>query len=73
MDLFLSEPRTPAEDKEMQDALTSAGVVILASQTGFGTLPAVKPMPQFCQPEDPNAASGFCVDGTPPARSAMPL
>jgi len=67
LDLFLSEARTPSEDKSMQDALTSAGVVILASQTGFGALPAVKPLPQFCQPENPNAASGFCVEGTPGA------
>ena len=67
IDLFLSEPRTPAEDKAMQDALTAAAVVILASQTGNGTLPPVKPLPQFCQPEIPTAASGFCAEGTPGA------
>ena len=32
VDVFLSEPRTPAEDQHMQDVLTQAGVVILASQ-----------------------------------------
>lgn len=67
IDLFLSEPRTRAEDKAMQDALTGAQVVILASQTGNGNLPPVTPMPQFCQPEDSTSASGFCVEGKPGA------
>jgi adenylate cyclase len=67
VDIFLSEPRTPAEDQQMQDALTSAGVVILASQASTGNLPAVRPLPQFCQPEDPAADSGFCIEGKPGA------
>ncbi len=60
MDLFLSEPRTPAEDLAMQQALASAGSVILASQTPAGGIPLVLPMPIFCVPEDKAAASGFC-------------
>jgi adenylate cyclase len=67
VDIFLSEPRTPAEDQEMQDALTSAGVVVLASQASNGNLPAVRPLPLFCQPEDPTMDSGFCVEGKPGA------
>jgi adenylate cyclase len=67
MDIFLSEPQTPQGDAAMQAALTSAGVVILASQTSGGKLPPVVPLAAFCQPEDPHAASGFCIDGTPGA------
>ena len=67
VDIFLSEPRTAAEDQEMQDALTSAGVVVLASQASNGNLPAVRPLPQFCQPENPAMDSGFCVEGKPGA------
>jgi adenylate cyclase len=67
LDVLLSEPRTPAEDKAMQDALTSAGVVVLASQAAGATLPAVTPLPQFCQPEHGAGSAGFCVDGMPGA------
>lgn len=67
LDVFLSEPRNDAEDKQMQAALTSAGVVFVASQTTVGTLPPVIPLPMFCQPENPNVASGFCKEGTPGA------
>jgi class 3 adenylate cyclase/CHASE2 domain-containing sensor protein len=67
LDVLLSEPRDPTEDKEMQAALTEAGNVILASQAPNGTLPLTMPLPLFCQPEDPTAASGFCVEGKPGA------
>jgi adenylate cyclase len=67
IDLFLSEPRSPAEDKQMQDALTSVGVAVLASQSATANLPAVRPLPQFCEPEDPAAESGFCTEGKPGA------
>ncbi|HZL28291.1 MAG TPA: adenylate/guanylate cyclase domain-containing protein [Acidobacteriaceae bacterium] len=67
LDILLSEPRTAVEDAAMQDALTSAGTVILASQDAAGVLPAQRALPMFCQPEDPNAPSGFCKDGTPGA------
>src|SRR5665213_465309 len=67
LDILLSEPRTAAEDAAMQDALTSAGTVILASQDAAGVLPAERALPMFCQPEDANAPSGFCKDGTPGA------
>ena len=43
----------------LQDVLTQAGVVILASQAANGSLPAVRPLPMFCQPEDAAADSGF--------------
>ena len=33
----------------------------------MGILPPEKPLPMFCQPEDPNVATGFCKDGTPGA------
>ena len=67
LDVLLSEPRSSAEDKAMQDALTSSGVVVLASQAPVGNLPAVTPMSQFCQPENPAANSGYCVEGAPGA------
>jgi adenylate cyclase len=67
MDLFVSEPRTPAEDLAMQQALTSAGTVILASQTNAGGVPHVMPLPMFCEPEIAAAASGFCRDDKPGA------
>jgi len=67
VDVFLSEPRTPAEDQEMQSALTAAGNAVLASQAANGDLPAVRPLPLFCKPEIPSADSGFCVEGAPGA------
>ena len=67
LDVFLSEPRSPAEDQKMQQVLTNAGNVVLASQAATASLPAVHPLPLFCQPEDPRADSGYCKDGTPGA------
>jgi class 3 adenylate cyclase/CHASE2 domain-containing sensor protein len=67
LDILLSEPRNLTEDKAMQDALTESGVVILASKAAVGLVPAVSPLPQFCQPEDPAAPSGFCKEGAPGA------
>ena len=67
VDVFLSEPRTAEEDKHMQDVLTQAGNVILASQAANGALPAVRPLPLFCEPEDAAADSGYCVEGKPGA------
>jgi adenylate cyclase len=67
LDILLSEARTPADDQAMQDALTFSGVVIVASQAASGTLPAVTPLSQFCQPENGPGTSGFCVDGAPGA------
>ena len=67
LDVLLSEPRSPAEDKAMQDALTASAVVVLASQAPAGNIPAVTPMPQFCQPENPATNSGYCVEGAPGA------
>ena len=67
LDVFLSETRTPEDDQVMQDALTAAGNVVLASQAQVGTLAAVQPLKQFCTPEQPEAATGFCVEGKPGA------
>lgn len=67
LDVLLSEPRTAIEDKAMQDALTNAGMVIIASQANVGTLPPAVPLPAFCQPEDAGVASGFCKEGAPGA------
>jgi len=66
MDIFLSEARSPEEDKTMQAALSAAQNVVLASQSSNGMLPPVIPLPLFCQPDDPKSASGYCADGTPP-------
>ena len=51
----------------MQDALTGASVFMLARQEGQGDIPTEDPLPMFCQPEDPRAASGFCKEGQPGA------
>ncbi len=67
VDLFFSEPRTPAEDLALQQALTASGNVIVASQLPAGVLPAVRPLPIFCRPENERAVSGFCQEGTPGA------
>lgn len=67
LDIFLSEARTPDEDRAMLNALTSAGVVVLVSQSSTGVLPPVLPLLTFCQPENAKAASGFCTEGAPGA------
>jgi class 3 adenylate cyclase/CHASE2 domain-containing sensor protein len=67
MDIFLSEPRTTEDDDAMQAALTSAQTVVVASQGPAGELPGVKPLTVFCQPETPQAASGYCKEGAPGA------
>jgi adenylate cyclase len=61
LDFLLSEPRSPAEDAIMRSALSAAGNVIIASQSGSGGLPAVEPLAQFCLP-DP-ASYGSCREG----------
>jgi class 3 adenylate cyclase/CHASE2 domain-containing sensor protein len=66
-DIFLSEPRNPEEDAAMQRALTGAGDVVIAIQAGTGQLPAVLPLPMFCQPETPALPTGYCKDGAPGA------
>jgi class 3 adenylate cyclase/CHASE2 domain-containing sensor protein len=67
MDILLSEARAPEEDQAMQAALTSAGTVVVASQFSTGLVPSVIPLPEFCQPEDPRAATSFCQEGKPGA------
>ncbi len=67
LDVFLSEPQRADDDKMMQDVLTAAGNVVLASQTGEGQLPATMPMGQFCKPEDASLTTGFCAEGAPGA------
>lgn len=67
LDIFLSEQRNPDEDAAMQRALVSAGNVVIAIQAGTGQLPAVLPLPMFCQPENPALPTGFCKDGAPGA------
>jgi class 3 adenylate cyclase len=67
LDIFLSESRNQDEDAAMQRALTSAGNVVVAIQAGTGQLPAVLPLPIFCQPENPAVPTGFCKDGAPGA------
>jgi adenylate cyclase len=66
LDFFLTEKREPAEDAALQQALTNAGNVIVASQLGAPGLPGLIPLPEFCQPE-PKPPRGFCQDGTPGA------
>ena len=67
LDVLLDDGRSEADDKQMVDALTSAGNVMLAYQAAEGTLPAAGPLTRFCQPEHPELPSGFCVEGQPGA------
>ncbi len=67
LDVLLSEPRDPEEDRVMQDALTKAGNVIVAAQASAGQIPGVLPMAQFCQAEDSSLPSGYCIEGRPGA------
>ncbi len=66
LDFFLSEPRDASEDAALQQALTEAGNVIVASQLGSGGLPALEPIPSFCQTES-SGARGWCKENTPGA------
>jgi class 3 adenylate cyclase len=67
LDILLSEPRSADEDAAMQRALISAGNVVIGAQAATGQLPAVLPLPMFCQPENPALATGFCAEGKPGA------
>jgi class 3 adenylate cyclase/CHASE2 domain-containing sensor protein len=62
LDLFLAEPRTQEQDDRLSAALAKAGNVVLASQARKGGIPAVRPLPQFCQPEVPEQDSGDCKE-----------
>ena len=66
LDFFLSEPRDPADDAALQQALTEAGNVMAASQLGSGGLPSLEPIPSFCQTES-SGPRGWCKDNTPGA------
>jgi len=67
LDMFLSEARSRDEDMAMQHALTSVGNVVIGAQSATGQLPAVLPLPIFCQPENPALPTGFCAEGKPGA------
>ena len=67
LDVLLSEPRSEAEDKQLQDALTSAASVVLVSLAPIGNLRPLMPQPIFCQPDNAQEITGFCKDGTPGA------
>lgn len=51
LDLLLSEPRTPAEDAAMADALRRAGNVIIASLHASNQMLDASPLPQYCRPD----------------------
>ena len=61
LDFLLSELRSSTEDDAMRSALSAAGNVIIASQSGSGGVPAVEPLAQFCSP-DPSSY-GSCTQG----------
>lgn len=61
LDFLLSEQRSPSEDASMRAALSAAGNVIIASQSGSGGLPAVEPLTQFCLAD--RASYGSCREG----------
>ena len=63
LDFFLTESRDREGDLALQEALTRAGNVIVASQLGAPGLPGLAPLNEFCQP-DPTPPRGFCQDGT---------
>jgi adenylate cyclase len=65
LDILLSEPRTPAEDRRLAEALRHAGNVIVGSQRGGAQLPPVKPLPLFCARDEATARGhvSSCADG----------
>jgi adenylate cyclase len=67
LDLFLSEQRTPGEDQQLREALTSAGNVIVASQLAGGGLPVATPLPYFCEPPAVDSDPWYCKEGSPGA------
>jgi adenylate cyclase len=67
LDMFLSEVRSPEEDQQMRRALAGAGNVVLASQARAGGIPSVRPLPQFCEPENLMHDSGYCKEASPGA------
>lgn len=60
LDMLLTESR-PEGDAEMAAALHDAGNVVIASMMGSPRMPALEPLPQFCDP-DPQSP-GFCRGG----------
>ena len=64
LDLFLSESRDSAADQEMQRALTEAGNVLVASQVSSHGRPPVRPLPLFCDAEQPEQGTSLCKEGT---------
>jgi adenylate cyclase len=66
LDFFLTEPRDHDEDEALQQALTEAGNVIVASQLGSGGLPGLEPLPYFC-PTDSSGPHGWCTENAPGA------
>lgn len=62
LDMFLSEPRSRADDESMSKALADAGNVVLASQTGAGGVPPLRPLRRFCEPEIPEQDGGDCKE-----------
>jgi class 3 adenylate cyclase len=64
LDIFLSEARDSAADQEMQRALTEAGNVLVASQVSSHGRPPVRPLPMFCDPEQPEQGTSLCKEGT---------
>jgi adenylate cyclase len=67
LDFFLSEQRAEAEDRELQEALTKAGNVVVASQLSRGGLPVASPLQLFCGADGAGQGSGFCREGSPGA------
>ena len=67
LDMLLSEERKPEQDAAMAAALTKARNVVASSQAASGGLPAARPLPIFCDPEESDKPSGFCKEGSPGA------
>jgi CHASE2 domain-containing sensor protein len=60
VDLLLTEPRTPAEDAGMADAMRRAGNVLIAALHDSSQMLVANPLPQFCKrirPCRPHATS----------------
>jgi adenylate cyclase len=54
LDFLLTEARSEPQDAAMERALSEAGNVILASQSGAGGIPAILPLARFCVPDARN-------------------
>ncbi len=69
LDFLLVERRSPVEDQELAEVISTAGNVVIASQFASDALPAEVPLPEYCEP-DP-ASVPYCKSGAAMAEGVV--